>query len=272
MNPKWFGLAIVCLLSQACTNAFFVPTRQHVLTPDRINLEYSDISLPSQDGLLLHGWYLPAKVPARGSILFLHGNGENISTHLATVFWLPAEGYNVYLFDYRGYGASQGDVDLEGSLNDIEVMIGYATSHNTAPNKIIVLGHSMGASMGIYAVAQSPHKNEIAGMISVGAFSDYRVITRDVLSRSWVTWLLQWPVSLAVDNRFTPIKYIAGIAPVPVVVMHSTSDEIIEPYHANLLFNAAAEPKYFQLLNSNHNNVFNAAENRRILLQQLSRF
>lgn len=269
---KWIGSVIALLLLPACTNLLFVPTRPHVLTPDKVNIKYSDIELPAPDGLELHGWYLPASVPARGSILFLHGNGENISTHLASVYWLPAEGYDVYLFDYRGYGKSEGEVDLAGSMQDIESMITYVAAHKTTPQKMIVLGHSMGASMGIYAVSQSPHKNDIAGMISVGAFSDYRTITRDALSRSWLTWLFQWPLSLTIDNKFSPKKYIADISPLPVVVMHSDTDEIIDPYHAGILFDAAAEPKYFQLLHSDHNHVFNYAENRQALLQQLSRF
>lgn len=265
-------MGLVCLLLQSCTNALFVPTRQHVLTPDKANLVFSDIKLPGQDGLMLHGWYLPASVPARGSILFLHGNGENISTHLASVYWLPAEGYDVYLFDYRGYGKSQGEVDLAGSLNDVESMIAYVATNKSTPQKMIVLGHSMGASMGIYAVSQSAHKNNIAGLISVGAFSDYRTVTRDVLSQSWVTWLFQWPFSLTIDNDFSPKKYIAGISPLPVVILHSDADEIIKTYHATVLFNAAAEPKYFELLHSDHNHVFNDKDNRRILLQYLSRF
>lgn len=268
---KSFGMAVVCLLLQACTEMLFVPTRQHVLTPDKANLKYSDISLQSHDGLALHGWYLPASVPVKGTILFLHGNGENISTHLATVYWLPAEGYDVYMFDYRGYGASQGEVGLAGSIADVATMIDYVAEHKVTP-KMIVFGHSMGASMGIYAVAQSPRKNAIAGMISIGAFSDYRAVTRDVLSHAWLTWLFQWPMSLTIDNDFSPKKYISQVSPLPLVLMHSEADEIIEPYHLDVLYKAAAEPKARVLLQGDHNHVFNYVENRRVMLEQLARF
>lgn len=271
INWLGMGLGMVCLLLQACSSVLFLPARQLVLTPAKVNLNYSDISVPTQDGLVLHGWYLPASAPVQGSILFLHGNGENISTHLAMVYWMPAAGYNVYLFDYRGYGHSQGDVGLAGSIRDIESMIAYAAA-KSAPEKIIVMGHSLGASMGIYAVSQSAYKGDIAGLISIGAFSDYHAVTRDVLAKSWLTWLFQWPLSLAMDNRFSPKKYIGEISPIPVLLMHSDADEIIEQYHAKTLIDAAAEPKYFQALHGDHNHVFNDANNRSILLQQLSRF
>jgi hypothetical protein len=272
MMTRWIGVAIAFLFLQACSSLLFVPTRQLVLTPDIVHIEYSDINLPGQDGLMLHGWYLPARAPARGSVLFLHGNGENISSHLAFVYWLPAAGYDVYLIDYRGYGESEGEVDLARSLQDIESMIAYVATHKSTPQKMIVVGHSLGASMGIYAVSQSAHKADIAGLVSIGAFSDYGAVTRDVLSHSWLTWAFQWPLSLAMDNRFSPKKYIAEISPLPLVLMHSDADEIIEPYHADILFKAAAEPKTLQALHGDHNHVFNNEDNRHILLQYLSRF
>lgn len=263
-------MGVVALMLQACNSVLFIPTRQHVLTPDKVQVKYTDVNLTSSDGVQLHGWYLPAAAAVRGSVLFLHGNGENISTHLAMVYWLPAAGYDVYLFDYRGYGASQGEVDLDGSMADIEAMIGYVATHKSTPQKLVVLGHSLGASMGIYALAHTAHKQDIAGMISIGAFSDYGAVTRDVLSRSWITWLFQWPLSLAMDNRFSPKRYIADIAPVPVVLLHSESDEVIERYHAGILLQAAREPRYYQGLRGDHNHVLRDPHNRQILLGYLA--
>ena len=253
----------------ACNSVLFVPTREQVLTPDKVHINYADVNIISKDDVQLHGWYLPASVPVRGSVLFLHGNGENISSHLGFVYWLPAEGYDVYLFDYRGYGASQGEVDLDGSLSDIESMIAYVAAHKTSAEKFVVLGHSLGASMGIYAVSKTAHRQDLAGMISIGAFSDYGAVTRDVLSRSWVTWLLQWPLSMAMDNRFSPKKFIGDISPLPIVLLHSDNDEIIEPYHATILLQAAREPKFFQALHGSHNQVLNELDNRRVLLKYL---
>lgn len=260
----------MAFLMQSCSSVLFMPSRELGITPDKVNLSYNPTSLPTSDGLQLQGWYLPAAVPALGTVLFLHGNGENISSHLATVYWLPAAGYNVYLFDYRGYGQSQGEPDLDGSMRDIEAMLDYVIAQQPA-QKIIVLGHSLGASMGIYAISQSPHKADLAAMISIAAFSDYQAVTRDVLSRSWLSWLFQWPLSLAMDNRYSPKKYVAQLAPLPVLIMHSAADEIIESYHGDVLFNAASEPKYFQALQGDHNHMFNDKANRQLLLQWLAR-
>jgi len=100
-------LSIACLFAYAlvtgCTTLFFQPLGKHIRTPKDIGLDYEDLWFKSADGVLLNAWFLPAKTVARGTVLFLHGNAENISTHIGAVFWLPERGFNVLLLDYRGY-------------------------------------------------------------------------------------------------------------------------------------------------------------------------
>ena len=107
-------ILIFSLSLSACTNVFFQPQQIQYLTPDKIGLAYEDVYFSSSGGLKLHGWLLPATGKAQGTILFLHGNAENITTHIASVYWLPAQHYNVFLPDYRGYGLSEGESELKG--------------------------------------------------------------------------------------------------------------------------------------------------------------
>ena len=96
---------VIALELGSCANLLFFPQRDLVLTPDQVGLAYRDVWFEAADGTRLHGWFLPAEkkmaLSAACTVLFLHGNAENISTHLASVSWLPAQGYNVFLFDYR---------------------------------------------------------------------------------------------------------------------------------------------------------------------------
>ena len=253
----------------ACTNLIFVPMERLVRTPDQVGVEYKDIMIESQDGVMLHGWYLPATVELKGSIVFFHGNGENISTHLETVYWLPDQGYEVFMVDYRGYGRSSGEVQLKGSIADVQASIDYAIKNKNSEQGVVVLGHSFGGSLGIYSVAHYADKNQINGLISIGAFSDYRLIVRDVLARSWLTWLFQWPLSFTINNDFAAVDYVKDVAPVPLLVMHSASDRIVPYYHSGLLYEAAVQPKYFVELEGDHNHTFQYENNRAILLNYL---
>src|SRR5512143_2232820 len=112
-------LLLACIiLMQGCTSLIFQPMQMQVRTPGDVGLDYRDLYFHAADATLLHGWFLPAQHEAKGTLLFLHGNAENISTHLGSVWWLPAEGYNVFLYDYRGYGYSEGKPSLDGLLSD----------------------------------------------------------------------------------------------------------------------------------------------------------
>ncbi|HKJ87186.1 MAG TPA: alpha/beta fold hydrolase, partial [Gammaproteobacteria bacterium] len=102
-------LVLLIPLLAGCTSLFFYPDREMVLNPATLGLGFERVAFPSTDGVRLHGWYLPAETERTGgTVLFLHGNAENISNHLRIVDWLPERGFNVFLFDYRGYGRSQG--------------------------------------------------------------------------------------------------------------------------------------------------------------------
>jgi len=272
MYRYWF-LAVVLLLA-SCTNFLFVPRKPMPVTPDAADITYDDIYLETSDGLKLHGWKLYANTEktsgkSLGTILFFHGNGDNVSTQLPNTFWLVKKGYDLYVFDYREYGRSQGKAELDTTINDMDLMIAYTVKRLPEGKKLIVMGHSLGGAMAIYAVAHSEYKNRIKALITIEAFSDYHDVTQDVLSKSWLFWLFQWPLSFTVDNSYRPLDSIGLISPVPVAIIHSKSDEMIPMYHAERLFAAAKEPKTFLLINSNHSNVLISKENRQVLFDYL---
>lgn len=249
------------------------------VTPAEADISYEDIYLDTADGLKLHGWKLRADRSERnelvnenkiaGTILFFHGNGDNVSTQLPNTFWLAKEGFDLYVFDYRGYGQSQGVPDLDDTISDMERMIAHVVQQLSENEKLIVMGHSLGGSMAIYTVAHSEYREKIRALITIEAFSDYHDVTQDILSNSWLFWLFQWPLSFTVDNSYRPLDSIGLIAPIPVAIIHSKSDEMIPIYHAERLFEAADVPKTFLLINSNHSNVLIAKENRQVLFDYL---
>jgi len=239
------GLAALCLLLlAACTNVFFQPQKTMVMTPERIGLRYQDVYFSSKDGVRLHAWYLPAEGEAKGTVLFLHGNAENISTHIASVYWLPAQHYNVLLLDYRGYGESAGTPSLPGLVTDAETAIAWLAVRPEVRNQgMAVFGQSLGGSLAVYAVAHSPYRARIRALVIDSAFSSYRRIAREKLAGFWLPWPLQVPLSWTVDDQYSPIYAIADISPIPLLIIHCVHDPVVPLSHAESLYAAAKQPK-----------------------------
>lgn len=235
---------LAAVVLNGCTSAFFFPQRQMIASPADAGLLFEDVFFASADGTQLHGWWLPSRSTPHGTVVFLHGNAENISTHFANVFWLPQAAFNVFLFDYRGYGRSEDRAELPGLVADAEAALRYTVERLADPHqKIIVFGQSLGGALAIHVAANSPLKSRLAGVVVESAFSDYRDIAREKLASAWLTWPLQWPLSWMVNNDYSPLASVAKIAPVRLLIIHSRKDPIIPFWHGQRLYQEAVPPK-----------------------------
>jgi fermentation-respiration switch protein FrsA (DUF1100 family) len=254
MRLKWPSLFLYFCCT-GCTSVFFYPQQNLVRTPADMGLEYSNIYIDGPAGDI-HGWFLSAKGEgSSGTVLFAHGNAENMSTHIGGVSWLPEAGFNVVIFDYRGYGMSAGEPSPEGVVQDLQVMVQYLQQlPEVRASGMVVYGHSLGGSAAISAVAGLQNKTAICGLVTESAFSDYRRIARDKLSSFWFTFPLQWLPYILIINSPNPLRDIARISGTPVLVIHGRNDEVIPFPHGEALYAAANEPKNsWWLQNKLHN-------------------
>jgi fermentation-respiration switch protein FrsA (DUF1100 family) len=264
---KRVAMALILLLAcVACTGVFFHPLRTLVRTPADIGLQYRDIDIQGEAGRL-HGWYLPAPGAAYGTVLYAHGNAENISTHIGGIYWLPAAGFNVVIFDYRGYGRSEGEPSARGLVDDTRTFIQYAqTLPEVRDDGLVVYGKSLGGSALISAVAGMEDTSGISGMVIESAFSNYRRIAREKLSQFWLTSLLQWTAYLLVTDEPDPLEDIARIEDIPLLIIHSRNDEVVPFSHGQALFAAANEPKrHWWLEDLYHNQGMNDDQRRQFV-------
>jgi len=222
--------------------------KEHVLSPDRIGLAYENVYIETDDNIKLHGWFLRAqRAPnetAKATILLLHGNAENISTHIGAVYWLPQEGFNVFLYDYRGYGKSEGELGVDTAISDVSNVLAHISKRDDVDSsKLIIFGQSLGAAIAANAVAKYQTENNISALILESGFSDFRKIAREKLNESWLTWAFQWPLSLTITNNYSPENALSHISGIPILIIHGNADEVIPLKHGRLLYESASEPK-----------------------------
>lgn len=256
-----------------CTFLFFYPERGLLENPLLVDFSFENHYFTSIDGVTLHGWLIKGKINF-GTILFMHGNAENISTHINSVLWLAGEGYNIFAFDYRGYGLSEGVPTIDGVHNDALAALEFVVSlQNSNTTPIFILGQSLGGAISIYTVAITNHKNRISALIVDSAFSDYRVIAREKLSEFFLTYLFRYPISLLVDNYYSPVNWIRMVNPVPILIIHGDKDKIVPPSHSLNLYEKAEFPKDLWIIDGvGHISAFSREDVRRQLIQYLSRF
>jgi len=269
-----FSLVLSFLFLSSCTNLFLYPDREIYYTPQIANLEYQEVLFPGSDGNQLSAWYLPAVKESKGSVLFLHGNAGNLSTHLSAVHWLPGEGYNVLMLDYAGFGLSEGSASVEGAHEDSRLALDYMFAHSPGP--YFILGQSFGGSVAIYLTANyltgnylaanSDSKERISAIIVDSAFSGYRSIATEKLKSTWLTWPLSGILNKTISDRYSASKFVKAVSPIPILFTHTEFDSIVPARHSKILYKKALAPKQLVITEGDlHISSFQVEANRKLM-------
>ena len=239
-------LFCLCFLLSGCSTFLFYPTREHVTDLHSVGIPVKDISLETPDKVRLSAWFVPSfdpktktETPAKGTILFLHGNAENISTHILGVLWLSFEGYNIFALDYRGFGHSQGTPSLGGAETDIQTALHWLVENQAGD--IFVLGQSIGGALTLSAIDKSPDKDKVSALVIDSAFSSTHKIAREKIGASYVLWAFQYPISWTVAEN-NPLKHAKRLT-LPKLFITTETDDIVPASHTLRLYEQAAEPK-----------------------------
>ena len=266
-------LLVSMLLLQGCSELLFYPEPGLPLTPQAAGLEYRDVSLTAADGTQLHAWWLPAKegVEVKGTVLHLHGNGGNLAWHLGGSYWLPEEGYQVLLLDYRGYGLSAGEPNLPAVYDDIEAAFVWLQQAPEVQGKpLVLLGQSLGGAMGVHYLAEHPQQRaQLQALVLDGTPANYRDVARNVLSKAWLTWPLQVPLSWMVPDADSAQYAMPQLTGLPVLIFHSIDDQVVPLASGITLYKTALPPRVLQLTRGAHVETFNEPAWREVMLHYL---
>lgn len=265
------SVIFICVFASGCSQMFFFPMRELVRTPETVGLDYRDVAVQSADGTELHGWFLPAVGESLGTVYFLHGNAENISTHLGSVYWLPNEGFQVFMLDYRGFGKSAGSPNVPDVVSDaVAGFKALRTIPEVDPQNVLIYGQSIGGAIAISMFKELQHPSGVKAVVIESAPSSYPRIAREKLREFILTWPFAWPLSGIVSDSYRPLDDVQSISPTPLLLIHGEADTIVPFHHSEDLFAAAHEPKSFwAIAERQHLQVFMTAPNRNRLIEFL---
>jgi fermentation-respiration switch protein FrsA (DUF1100 family) len=243
---------------------FYFPTRDAPHDPAREGLKYENVSFASKDGTRLRGWFLPAAGRrVKGTVVFSHGNAGAMGYHLGFVDWLVPRGFNVLLYDYRGFGLSDGDVGRRGMIDDVHAAFDYVrTRRDVDGGRLISMAHSLGGAQSITALGERPVRG-LRAVITEGAFASYQQMARVIAGNVGGN---------LVSDDWSPMDWVAKISPVPLLLVHGTDDRVVPISQSRQLFAAAKQPKrIFEVQGGSHGDSLarNGGEYRKKMLDWL---
>lgn len=203
-----------------------------------------DCWITTEDGVKIHGWFAPAD-SAIATLVISHGNAGNISHRIPIIRELQRRNLNVLMYDYRGYGRSEGSPDEEGIYRDGRAAFDHALKlPGVDPRRIILWGTSLGGAVAVDVATQRP----AAGLILESTFSSAKDVAR--------TAYPFLPARFFLRTKFDSIEKIRRIR-IPLLFMHGSRDSIIPIALGRRLYGAAQDPKeFYEIPGADHNDPF----------------
>jgi len=222
--------------------SLFYPDRDIHSTPKDIGLFFEDVYLHTEDGVKIHGWFIPA-FDAEVTLLFLHGNAGNMSGRLQKIKIFNDIRCNIMIIDYRGFGKSEGKPTEKGMYADARAAYDYLLTRQDIDTKLIV---GYGASLGGSALVDLATHRELAGLVIDSSFSN----AVDMAKRIY-PFIPSFMISIKLDSE-SKIKDMK----IPKLFIHSKDDHTVPITLGKKLFDAAREPKQFVTISGDHNDAY----------------
>ncbi len=212
-------------------------------TPASSGLQHETVILNTADGIKIYGWWIPAE-HERGVILFCHGNGGNISHNIDNLVIFYKLNMSVFIFDYRGFGFSEGRTTESGTYLDSEAAWNYLVkTRSISPDRIVIFGRSLGGAV----AARLASRHSGCALIIESSFTSIQDLVKD-----YVQWL---PEIFLPELQFETMQSLQK-CPSSILIIHSPEDETVPFKHGLKLYETATGPKQFLQIRGPHNSGF----------------
>lgn len=243
-----FILGVLWLMLPFLLNSLlYFPSRQLFAEPAAYGLQARDVVFETEDSEALHAWWFRAAGDSLGHVLLFHGNAGNIADRLLHARLLTDVGFDVFSFDYRGYGRSTGRPNEEGTYDDARAaLLALSRQEGVEPRRVLYLGESLGGAVAVALAREAPPR----GLVLLSTFTSVRDMAR-----------VHYPFipTPAVPDAYPSLRRIRELG-CPLLVLHGDRDEIVPLEQGEALHAAAPEPKRLHVFpGAGHNDLLDRA-------------
>lgn len=254
------SLILISIFSSSCTHLFYHPDRFKYTSPKVMELDYFDVPFKSEDGTNLHAWYIPPKGKEKKDlILFFHGNAQNLSSHFTNISWACKKGFGVLIFDYRGYGLSNGTPSPKTTALDGMAAFDLAKKYmkNEKYRDLVLYGQSLGGA--ILLKSLEVYKKELKPKLVVldSTFTNYQNVAFDILKNNFFTFIFSPLAYLFVSGDGNVDKVPSNIK-APTLVIHGKYDQVVPFKHGKQIYESLGNipKKFWEIPYGLHTDVF----------------
>ncbi len=226
----------------------FFPDREILENPADYGLEYEDVFFEASDGVRLNGWFVPGESDV--TLVWFHGNAGNIGNRAHNIALLHERvGVKIFIFDYRGYGRSEGGVTEEGTYLDAEAALAYLRSRGDVnPDRLVLFGRSLGAAVAVEMAA----RHQFHAVMLETPFTSIA----DMAKHLYPVLAAVFPVGAVVKSKYDALSRIKDVR-APILVLHGDADDIVPLDIGRRLYEAASEPKrFYTIQGAGHNDTY----------------
>lgn len=260
----------ILFVMTACSHVFYQPTKISYLNPEHFKLDYREYDFKSADGTNLHSWliYADPTVPRKGLVVHFHGNAQNLSAHFMNMAWVTKQGFDLFIFDYRGYGKSGGGPTQEGVYHDALSAMEFGKNlfdqrKKSEKEKFIIVGQSLGGVISLRAVADFKDKDKVDLLVLDSTFMSYKQIGFDKLTDVWFLVPFSPLAYLLVSDKYAADDTLSQVT-TPTLVIVGEKDRVVPSKFGKRIFKQSPALKkwIWKIENGQHIDGFHVDEGK----------
>jgi len=244
----FFNLIIFFFLATSCSHLFYQPDAFLYTDKEKIQKYFKENEIQGSEGkIIVWTFSNPNLKPEQKKpvhLILFHGNAQNVSSHFYSLFWILEKGYDYTIFDYPGYGGSEGEPTRQSTTQSgIDVYKWVKSQH--PDQKIFIFGQSLGGNISIYSASKVLPDPQLCGVAVESTFLNYHTVARRLLAKNWFTWIFQPIAYVLVSDSYSASEAVRQLGTTPLMVMHGDRDPVVGYENGQDLFQAANQPKFF---------------------------
>lgn len=247
-------------LLQGCSSLFYQPTDIRYTDPARFGVVWEDhfIARPGGGSLCAALIRNPRGQGSRGLIVQFHGNAQNLTSHWLSMRWAVQRDWDVLVWDYSGYGASDGTPEREQIARDASAFLDWVSDSILPhqPGPVVLVGQSLGSAILLDAFPHWKDRQKVTLLVSEGGFLRYRDMAYDIASRHWMLYPLYPFSGVLVSEAHSPLDALSALPPTPLLVVSCQMDQGVPPQHQRRIHEASPGSRFWSIEGCPHISAF----------------